>query len=508
MNEIPFIEELNKRLLENERIFKFRNAELSKGKYFSLELLLNSYSYNNFFDNQLKKKVEGIIKSILPKSLSVNVRFIKTITSSDLIRKAIFEYILKEKPTFYDNFVNADVDIDIVGNMVYINITLEKFMCDFANNSKLGEDLAESLTNDFMEDFEVHFLEIPNKESIFEDRVPDKLEYSLRFIDVKINTALLGSILQNPRYIVDVKDNTYSDVCICGVISNVKEKYIESIKKNLFTFQLYDTTGYIQCKAFINTARKNQLSFAQSMIDGNTIIMQGQIKYDSYDNALSFIPNRSAFCTIDYKSIDTTPKYLSERENYLYISPVKYQEEVQIDMLSEGIPKELFNKTFVVFDFETTGIDVEKCGITDIGAAKIVNGRISETFSTLVNPEMEIPQEVINLTHITNEMVKNERPFGDIIGDFYKFTRGEDVVLVAHNATFDMAFLRKYAALNNYYFDNSVMDTLVLARQKLHLKKYKLINLCEKFQIPLNGAHRALNDAIATAKVFIKMFSL
>lgn len=508
MNEIPFIEELNKELLENERIFKFRSAEVTKGKYLALELLLNSYSYNNFFDADLKKKVEGIIKKILPKSLSVNIRFIKTITDKDLIRKAIFEYINKEKPTFYDNFVNSDMDIEIIGNMVYINIALEKFMCDFANNSELGTALSESLSKDFMEDFEVHFLEIPNKESHFEDRIPDKLEYSLRFINVEINASLWGSILQNPRYIVDVKEKTYTDVCLCGVISNVKEKYIESIKKNLFTFQLYDTTGYIPCKAFINTARKDQLKFAQSMLDGNTMIMQGQIKFDSYDNALSFIPNKAAFCTIDYNSIDTTPKYLTERENYLYVSPQKYIEEVQIDMLSEGIPKELYNKTFVVFDFETTGTEVDKCAVTDIGAVKIVNGRITETFTSLVNPEMEIPEEVVNLTHITNEMVKNERPFGEIIGDFYKFTRGEEVVLVAHNAPFDMAFLRKYAAINNYNFDNNVMDTLVLARQKLQLKKYKLINLCEKFQITLNGAHRALNDAIATAKVFIKLFSL
>lgn len=508
MDELLFIKELNSKLFEVEKIFKFRSAELSNGKYFNLELLVNSYSYNELLNNELKNKVQKIIEEILPKNLVVKVKYTKTITTTDLIRKGFFEYINKEKPTFFDNFLSSDVKIEITGTIIYIKITLEKFLCDYAKSSGLGEEISAELSKDFMEDVEIIFIEIPNKDQIIDDIIIEKNTYSLRFVDVQINSMLWGNVARNPRYISDVKDKANLDVCICGVVSDINEKFIPKLGKNLFTFKLYDTTAYMNCKAFLNVARKEQAKVAQSMLNGNTFIMQGQIKYDTFDNALVFIPNKIAFCTINYKSIDNSPKYLTEREQYLYINPVKYEESIQADMLCEGIPKELFNKTFVVFDLETTGLNPEKDGITEIAAVKIVNGRIIETFTTLVNPGMEIPEENTQITGITNEMVKNERKFSEIIGDFYKFTRGDDVILVAHNASFDMGFLNKQAELNNYLFDNTVLDTYVLARQKVQLSKYKLANLCENFQIPLIGAHRALNDAIATAKLFMKLFCL
>lgn len=508
MNEMLFMEQLNSKLLENEKIFKFRQANLSNERYLTIEFLVNSYMYDQLFDKDLKLKIERIAKELLPKSIFVKLLYTKTITTTDLVKKTFFEFVNKEMPTFYENFLSSEINVDITATIVYINIELEKFLCDYAKNSDLAQEISNALRKEFMEEFEIAFLEIPNRNEVIDEIIIEKNAYSVRFVDVTVNSLLWGNIASNPRYIVDVKDRASSDICICGVISDITEKYIEKIGKNLFTFQLYDTTAYIRCKAFLNVARKEQDKVAKSMLSGNTFIMQGQIKYDTYDNALIFIPNKVAFCTINYNSIDNTPKYNTEREQYLYVHPVKYQELIQTDMLSTGIPKELFNKTFVVFDLETTGLEATKDGITEIAAVKIVNGRITETFTSLVNPEKDVPPEVIQLSGITNEMVKNERTFPEIIGDFYKFTRGEDVILVAHNSGFDMGFINKYASENNYLFDNAVIDTVTLARQKTKYNKFKLSYLCEKMQIPLVGAHRALNDAVATAKLFMKLFCL
>lgn len=508
MNEMLFMEQLNSQLLENEKIFKFRSVSLSNERYLTIEFLVNSYQYDQIFNKELKQKMERITKEILPKSIVAKLRYTKTITSADLVKQSFFEYINREKPTFYDNFLATEINIDITATVIYIEIVLEKFLCDYAKNSDLAQEIASAISKEFVEECEVSFLEIPNKDEALADAIMEKNAVLLRFIDVTINSLLWGTIASNPRYIVDVKDRASYDVCICGVISDVSERFLPKSGKNLFTFQLYDTTSYIRCKAFLNVARKAQDKVAKSMIDGNTFIMQGQIKYDSYDNALIFIPDKVGFCTINYHSIDNAPKYNTEREQYLYVQPVKHQELIQTDMLYEGIPEELFNKTFVVFDFETTGFSPEEDGITEIGAVKIINGRITETFSTLVNPERDVPFSAANISGITTDMVKNERKFSEIIGDFYKFTRDSDVILVAHNSSFDMSFLNKHATANNYLFDNAVIDTITLARQKTKFKKFKLEYLCEKFQIPLIGAHRALNDALATAKLFMKLFCL
>ncbi len=94
----------------------------------------------------------------------------------------------------------------------------------------------------------------------------------------------------------------------------------------------------------------------------------------------------------------------------------------------------------------------------------------------------------------------------DVIADFYKFS--ENCVLVAHNAQFDKKFVDKYAKINGYLFANRVMDTIDMAKKSVLCKNYKLGTLCDYFGISLEGAHRAVNDCLATAKLFIELVKL
>lgn len=163
---------------------------------------------------------------------------------------------------------------------------------------------------------------------------------------------------------------------------------------------------------------------------------------------------------------------------------------------------------YVVFDIETTGLSKEKEMITEIGAVKVADGKIIDRFSTFVNPQRPISAEITKLTGITDDMVKDAPTIENILPEFLKFC--EDTVLVAHNASFDTGFIRiaaERAGLGELH--HTIVDTLELARALLpELNKHKLDIVCEHLGVTLNGHHRAVNDAEATAEVFIKFLDM
>lgn len=164
--------------------------------------------------------------------------------------------------------------------------------------------------------------------------------------------------------------------------------------------------------------------------------------------------------------------------------------------------------TYVVFDIETTGLSKEKEMITEIGAVKVADGKIIDRFSTFVNPQRPISAEITKLTGITDDMVKDVPTIENVLPEFLKFC--EDTVLVAHNASFDTGFIRiaaERAGLGELH--HTIVDTLELARALLpELNKHKLDIVCEHLGVTLNGHHRAVNDAEATAEVFIKFLDM
>ena len=169
-------------------------------------------------------------------------------------------------------------------------------------------------------------------------------------------------------------------------------------------------------------------------------------------------------------------------------------------------PKEqTIDDEFVVFDIETTGLNRETDRITEIGAVKVKNGKIVDTFSSFVNPQVPIPKEITELTRITDEMVADAPTIDKVLPQFALFF-GESV-LVAHNALFDTGFIRVAAnRMGMKLIDNTIIDTVEMAKCLYpELKKYKLNIVCEYLGVELKGHHRAVNDAAATAEMFIKM---
>lgn len=156
---------------------------------------------------------------------------------------------------------------------------------------------------------------------------------------------------------------------------------------------------------------------------------------------------------------------------------------------------------YVVFDFETTGMKPGINNILEIGAVKVIKGEISGVFNTLINPEQFIPYYIVNITHITNNMVEGKETIKEVLPKFISFIG--DLPLIAHNAQFDMSFLLTNAKRQNITINNPVLDTLYLSRKyNKECEKHNLAYLTKYFNIRLDNAHRAYFDALATNQVY------
>jgi len=160
----------------------------------------------------------------------------------------------------------------------------------------------------------------------------------------------------------------------------------------------------------------------------------------------------------------------------------------------------------IVFDLETTGLSPQTCAITEIGAVKYKNGEVIEKFSEFVNPNMPVPEEIVKLTGITDEMVKDAPSIELVLPKFLEFAGNH--VLVAHNASFDISFLRAAAEKYNISFTPTYLDTVSLSRYlNPEMKSHKLNNLAEHYNLGDFDHHRAFEDAHMLALILDKMIA-
>ena len=161
-------------------------------------------------------------------------------------------------------------------------------------------------------------------------------------------------------------------------------------------------------------------------------------------------------------------------------------------------------RSYIAFDVETTGLNPLENEIIEIGALKVRDGKVAERFMEFIHPQEPISPSITDLTGITNEMVAEARPRKAVVSDFLDFC--EDDVLVGHNVTFDYSFMKTAAKACRKPFERDGVDTLAAARKLLRgLKNKKLETLCAHYHYVNESAHRAYDDALATAVVFEQM---
>ena len=483
-----------------------------------------------------EETVRVILTQALKKYIGIAVSMIKPDDVSVVVNDYVIDIKIKAQKAYSSMIKTEDVKekiVDYLNENFVENINFEvvdKYISD-EEKKKIAEKSLKTVENaGFSCDIKVNedgtIKEDEN--DVFSDLI-DPFEDTIviygdaRQIKATALENLVGKAYMNvlPMYISDIKD-TMESATVCGrVIGLEKREYRNKnygldlpkggrFKKNttdeklpMYTFTIDDTTDKLAVVYFAKDTTVNAIDL--SLRDEKSVVVSG--KLNERNGAKQIMVDKMWLADVDYSTIKTELPQKSASKNYYLVHPEKYYEESQgsISELLSGtkeVAPYLKGKSFVVFDFETTGLDVQHCMVVQLGSYKIVDGKIVETFNTLINPCCHIPEATSAIHGIYDNDVLTAPEFKDVLPDFFKFTRG--ATLVGHNACgYDLPILTRLSKESGYNFDNPVLDTLILAKQYYRLPSYKLENLAKHFNISLDNAHNADFDAIATAKLFI-----
>ncbi len=216
-----------------------------------------------------------------------------------------------------------------------------------------------------------------------------------------------------------------------------------------------------------------------------------------------------ALAITDHGNLQAFPEIMKATKKCPDVKPIYGMEGYLVDDTARAVffySDEKDNKNFekdefIVFDIETTGLSVQNCGITQIAALLYKGGEMLDTFETLVNPGMPIPENITQLTGITDDMVKDAPDVETAVRDFLAFAGGR--MLVAHNASFDASFIRKACADYGMEFDCPCLDTVALSRFiNSDLNRHTLDSLARYFKLGDFDHHRANEDTEMLARIF------
>ncbi len=342
-------------------------------------------------------------------------------------------------------------------------------------------------------------------------------------------------------------------VVVWGDVFDMDKRTTRSGDKNIINIDITDYTGSTTIKIF-NSIR--DCAPLDNIKKGNTIVAMGDIEYDKYageivltarsigtaqkvkvcDNAevkrveLHMHSNMSQMDAVTpagelvkrayqwgHKAVAITDHGVAQAFPDAMKAADKIngdEEKIKVlygieayfmDDLVESVSGEQdtpFDGTFVCFDIETTGLSAARDKITEIGAVKVVNCEIAETFSTFANPEMPIPSKITQLTGITDNMVKDAPSQSEAVSAFLDFAG--DNVLVAHNAPFDTSFIRRACENMNREYNYTSIDTVAISRAILtDIKNCKLDTVAKYLRLGEFNHHRATDDAEMLARIFI-----
>ena len=366
---------------------------------------------------------------------------------------------------------------------------------------------------------------------------------------------ILGNSMNIPDPLVKITDlNAESgNVCIDGEILGMEDKETKT-GKVILSINIYDGTSTMTCKAFL--PGKNAKNIVKRLGKTKAVKLAGRAQMDAFSNELTIMAN-----TI----VESTPLPKTTREDKAEVKRVELHMHTKMSAMDamtsatdlikramswgmksiaitdhgvvQAFPEAyhllgrdnpdmkviygveaylvpdkeksvknprgqvLNDATYCVLDLETTGISITTEKITEVGIMKVKNGEVIDEFEIFVNPEKPIPQRVVEVTNITDEMVKDAETIDKVFPKILEFVG--DSIIVAHNASFDVGFLKHNAKLLGYEFNNTYIDTLPLAKDLFpDLKKYKLGKIADSLGIEVDVAHRALADVDTTVKVF------
>ena len=486
-----------------------------------------------------------LVKSILEiKERTLNITL--PVKGADFLKAKGFD---KELKKLIKNIYNEDYNIQLLENISEEELKLAK------QKAQKAEKLAIEKT---MEHWNIE--QIPQEEK---KEKPQKEEEPVKVQEKhEEETELIyGRNVNIKDNIIKVKELTVDDgkVAIAGEIINTDSRDLKS-GKVLITFDVYDGSSTITCKLFAKDAEDAKKILGRFK-KAKGIKLAGNVQLDPYAGEMTIIANTvvetegvkkverqdlaevkrvelhmhtkmsqmdgmtsatdlikramkwgmKSIAITDHGVVQAFPEAhkLLGRDN----PDMKVIYGVEAYLVPDKMPSvanehgQSLDTTYCVLDLETTGFSAKTEKITEIGVMKVKNKEIIDKFSCFVNPERPIPPRVVQVTNITDDMVKDAETIDKVFPKLLEFLG--DSVLVAHNAEFDMGFLKQNAKVLGYDFNYTYIDTLKLARDLFpDFKKYNLGKIAEKLKIKVEVAHRALDDVDTTVKVFNIMLDM
>ncbi|WP_315165788.1 PolC-type DNA polymerase III [Metaclostridioides mangenotii] len=451
------------------------------------------------------------------------------------------------KTIFYDRLMSKNA-IHVLNNVFIeelgmdLNITLEKAVdCEIDIDSIIKNSDSE---------LEERIKALELKES----EIDQETEQGCAVLNDEVDENMIfGDNVNAPVDSIDSLKESSGTVGIMGDIFDVEIKELRN-GKILMIALITDYTSSIACKLFLTDTNKDGV--LDRVKKGTYLKIKGDVIFDTYQREISMTisgirleerPQRfdkseekrvelhahtqmssmDAICSVkelvnravswghkaiaitDHGVVQGFPDAMSAAKandiKVLY-GVEGYLVEDDFKIIEGANDKEL-SQSFVVFDIETTGFSNTNDKITEIGAVKIQDFKVVDRFSQLVNPEKDISYKIQELTGITNDLVKDKPTIDKVLPKFMEFIG--DSVLVAHNAEFDTGFISEKCRQMGLDYNSKSVDTLMLARVLLpELKRHRLNVVAKALGIQLLNHHRAVDDADATALIFIKFLEM
>ena len=415
---------------------------------------------------------------------------------------------------------------------------IEESVHDTASNEAVTKAVKEKRNSDSVQEIEV-------REGKF--LLPQIVEASIKPF---YGRSIRGKIEPISTIVADT-----GRIVVWGDIFDIEKKVTKSGDKNIFVIDITDYSGSTSVKVF---GTIKDTAILDNLKKGDTVVVQGDVEYDRYAGELMLIA-RSIGTANKVKVVDKAEEKRVELHLHTNMSQMdavtsagdlvkraanwghpavaitdhgvaqafpdamkaadkinKDGEKIKViygteayfmDDLVESVSgksEEPLDGTFICFDIETTGLSANRDKITEIGAVKVENGQITDTFSTFANPGMPIPAKITELTGINDAMVKDAPSQSEAVSAFLEFAG--DNVLVAHNAPFDTSFIRKACENMNREYNYTSIDTVAISRAILtDIKNCKLDTVAKYLRLGDFNHHRATDDAEMLARIFINL---
>ncbi|WP_343337712.1 DNA polymerase III PolC-type [Terrisporobacter petrolearius] len=535
---------VSKDIISHEILDELREELLGKLKYFkNIRLKIKFNGFGRKSDKDIVKNywhnILYILKKICP-AIEGWKKQVEYMCLDNMLKIKI------PKDIFYEKLKKNNIE-DVIRNVLLeelgidYQVKVEKAVSDKTDIKKLIEKTDKEI-EDLIKEMEFEVVDEDNEEEsyVIKDEYDEHLIYG-----EDVNS------LVHPIKDLNQKSKT---VAIIGEIFNIENKELRN-GKILSIMSITDNTSSINCKLFLNDLNKDKV--LDSVKEGSYVKIKGDVLYDTYQREITMTisgirqeekPKRKDICEkgkrvelhahtqmssmdalspakklvkqaadwghkaiaiTDHGVVQAFPEAMDagKANNIKILYGVEgYLVEDNLHVIQKANDKDL-SQTFIVFDLETTGFSNKNDKITEIGAVKVENFKIVDRFSQLINPEKDISYKVQELTGITNDLIKDKPTIEEILPKFIEFIG--DSVLVAHNADFDMGFMQQKCREQNIEFKNTSVDTLTLARTLLpHMKRFRLNLIAKELGIPLLNHHRAVDDAEATAHIFIKFLEM